>query len=248
MFFHSWCTSRYRGTGRKWFFRLWEFNKSGFRRLLRRGRDRDRVNSIQCRGFIVHFQGSTTVFRKIGLEFISRKTSGRRSYRGRRIRAHASAWAKPFSSFINFSLSSVVIARMFHAVLYEGGGTVASLSLPQSADLWPFSWHLKQRPSFLWRSNSGGESLPNRWDLFRSTSIGTSSRPPDFLGASLPFLVALDRIGWSRPFLSSVLCLHTVSRFSTATRYFWKVSGMVSRRWRLSTKGPLRFLFMSRRR
>src|SRR5271170_5024354 len=193
MLFHSWCTSHYHGTGHRDFFDFGEFNELGFGRSLRGRGNGDRVKLVKGGGFVVHFQGSTAVFRKIGLEFISRKTSGRCSYRGRRIRAHASAWAKPFSSFINSSLSSVVIAWMFHAVLYEGGGAVASLLLPQSADLWPFSWHLKQRPSFLWRSSSGGESLPNRWDLFRSTSIGTSSRPPDFLGASLPFLVSLDR-------------------------------------------------------
>src|SRR5271170_501590 len=186
MFFHSWCTSHYCGT-------VSSTSGSSTNLVLGVCWNRNGMDTIKSRGFIVHFQGSTTVFCKIGLEFMSRKTSGRRSYRGRRIRAHASAWAKPFSSFIKFSLSSVVIARMFHAVLYEGGGVVASLSLPQSADLWPFSWHLKQRPSFLWRSSSGGESLPKRWDLFRSTSIGTSSRPPDFFGASLPFLVSLDR-------------------------------------------------------
>src|ERR1700722_6215847 len=139
----------------------------------------------------MHFQCSGSVFREIGSEFIGGKTR-RRSYRGLRICAHASAWEKPFNSVINSSRSSVVIARISHCFFW---GVEPEAFVVQFLPTCPFSWHLKQRPSSLCLLSSSSERRPIRtwWLRFRSTSIGTSSRPPDFfLGASLPFLVSSD--------------------------------------------------------
>src|ERR1700722_18248722 len=90
----------------------------------------------------MHFQCSGSVFREIGSEFIGGKT-GRRSYGGLRIRAHASAWAKPFNSFINSLCSSVVIARMSHCFFW---GVEPEAFVVQFLPTCPGSWHLKQRP------------------------------------------------------------------------------------------------------
>src|SRR3984957_18029021 len=91
----------------------------------------------------------------MGLEFIGGKTR-RRSYGGLRIRAHASAWAKPFNSVINSSRSSVVIARMSHCFFW---GVELEMFVSQFLPICPFLCHLKQRPSSLclFSSSSKGD-------------------------------------------------------------------------------------------